>query len=144
MVVGDITIEDLLDIEFRSEGGALISTLLHRLYNEYGELPSVYNRFLQNLSKNTPVSGFLQVTSKEPLKVLKEFCKRKLNLCSVEHLPSIKLLRKELPPLWDMLMNIINIENSNYLPEDVSNIVLKLISIRKNTYKSSANRSSSD
>lgn len=49
-----------------------------------------------------------------------------------------------MPALWPNLVAIMNLEKSNYLPADVANIVLKLISIRRNTFLNSAVRSNED
>ena len=54
------------------------------------------------------------------------------------------MIREEMPALWPNLIDILNLENANYLPGDVSSIILKMIQIRRTTFLHSATRSSDD
>ena len=49
-----------------------------------------------------------------------------------------------MPALWPNLVDIFNMEHTVYLPEDVSRIILKLIEIRKSTFRNAATRSTED
>ena len=49
-----------------------------------------------------------------------------------------------MPALWPNLVDILNLEYTVYLPEDVSRIILKLIEIRKSTFRNEATMSTED
>ena len=53
-------------------------------------------------------------------------------------------LAEEMPALWPNLIDILNVENSKYLPVDVASIIIKLIEIRRNTFLNAAVRSEDD
>ena len=61
------------------------------------------------------------------LNFLKDFFHQMLDLRSAENNLKLKLMSKELPVLWPNLVDIFNLESSVYLPQDVANIILKLI-----------------
>lgn len=94
--------------------------------------------------KETSVAGLLQVTSKEPLKILKRFCQRDLNLAKISNSASLRLLREEIPPFLDMLEQIRKEEKEDFLPPDVSTIVLTLLRIRGRTFSYAERRENSD
>jgi hypothetical protein len=90
------------------------------------------------------VAGFLQILTSESLEILEEYCNQSLDLRSTEHAAKQKMIKEEMPALWPNLIEILNLENANYLPGDVSSIILKMIHIRRNTFLHSATRSSDD
>ena len=69
---------------------------------------------------------------------------RKLNLRSVFEYEKMKILQKALPAFCPILVSICDLEKSSYLPQCVSEIVLKLIKIRRDTFKKAPQRYSED
>ena len=100
----------------------------------------VFGTFL----KETSVAGLLQVTSKQPLKILKKFCQRDLDITKISNSAYLRCLQEEVPPFFDMLEQIRKEEKADYLPEDVSTIVLTLLRIRKRTFTYAERRENSD
>ena len=146
MLTEDISVDEFLESDdISSENGILIATLVGRLSVSWlDELPKPYKRFLANISKYSSVAGFLQVLSMQTLDLLSDFCHRRLDIRSAVNSLKQKQVAEELPALWSNLINILNLENSDYLPEDISGIILKLIDIRKNTFLTAAERSEDD
>ena len=124
--------ESIASPEWNSDNGQLIFNLLSRLNNTFGEIPPQYEKLLENLGVETPISGWLQVLSNEPLLYLNQFCQQEIDLRDSSERQKLTLVVKELPALWPLLMNILHIENSHFLPEDVANIVSEVIKIRIN------------
>ena len=52
----------------------------------------------------------------------------------MEHLGLLQCVSKELPVVWSILNDICNLQNTAYLPQPVSRIVIKIVEIRKNTF----------
>ena len=94
--------------------------------------------------KETAVAGLLQVTCKEPLKILKRFCLRELNITKIKNSASLQCLQEEIPPFLDMLEQIRKEEKADFLPRDVSTIVLMLLRIRSRTFTCAQRRENSD
>lgn len=131
--------------EMTTENGRMVVTLVQRIsLNWPDEIPQAYKRFLSNICKYSSVAGYMQVLSVQPLDFLAEFCQETLDIRSAGNSDKLKQVTEELPALWPNLIDILNLEKTSYLPEDVSNIILKLIDIRKNTFLTAAVRSSDD
>ena len=115
--------------------------LILRIQTDEGEIPEQYIQFLKDITKTSPVIGYLQATSQESLNILNDFCNRTLDLRSRDQSEEIKLMKREFPMLWSSLMDIMSLEKHlRYLPEDVSNILQTLITIRVETFTKSAVR----
>ena len=115
--------------------------LILRIQTDEGEIPEQYKQFLKDITKTSPVIGYLQATSQESLNILNDFCNRTLDLRSRDQSEEIKLMKREFPMLWSSLMDIMSLEKHlRYLPEDVSNILQTLITIRVDTFSKSAMR----
>ena len=128
-----------------TENGRMISTLVERACLSWpDELPPPYKRFIGNISKNSSVAGFLQVLSVESLDFLAEFCQQRLDLRLAINSETQKQVREEMPALWENVIDLLNLERTNYLPNDVSSIILKMIEIRKVTFQTAAVRDESD
>ena len=69
----------------------------------------------------------MQVMSGQPLEFLEEFCHQRFDLRSGENGEEQKLVAAELPALWPNLIDILHLEKTNFLPDDVGAIILKLI-----------------
>ena len=82
--------------------------------------------------------------SDKPLQHLSAFCLKELDLRSIEHKEKLKLVMHELPALWPNLLEILNLQKSNFLPNDVAQVVLKLIEIRRATFVNAAERQDDD
>jgi hypothetical protein len=132
--------------EITTENGLMVKNLVERVFMTWpdAELPKPCRRIIGNISKYSSAAGFLQVTGPEPLQILEEFCQERLDLRSAGNGDKQKIVASELPALWPNMLDILNLEKKNYLPQDVSTIVLKLIQIRKNTFLNAAARCSSD
>ena len=104
------------------------------------ELPAPYSKFLGSIAKYTSVAGYLQVMSDEPLVHLSFFCQERLHIRSSENRDKLQLIMHDLPALWPNLLEILNLEKSKFLPRDVSEIVLGLIRIRRETFRNAAQR----
>ena len=107
-------------------------------------LTAAYKTFLSNVCKETSVAGLLQVTSKEPLVLLRKFCQGDLDFSKITSSASLSLLREEIPPFLQILEDIRKEEKSNFLPPDVSSIVLSLLRIRDRTFSFAEKRSTTD
>ena len=140
------TVEEFLSSSnLKSEHGKLIKQVIDRLSKKSSEtLPEPYILFLADVSKNTPVAGLIQVTSKKSLLLLRQFCVRQLDVRNGNHSQELYILNSELPSLWPQLINICEHEESNFLPHDVSKIVLGLLTVRKNTFRNAPQRFSED
>jgi hypothetical protein len=146
LLTDTINQEEFLESDdISSENGEMISTLVARLSLSWPEdTPKAYRRFLANISKYSSVAGFLQVQSAEPLNILAEFCHKTLNIRRVSNIEKQKIVTEELPALWPNLLEILNLEKTDFLPDDVSSIVFKLIQIRNDTFLKAAVRSPDD
>ena len=140
LLTNDISDDEFLESEeLSSEHGRMVVTLVERLSCSYqDELPKPYRRFLANISKYSSVAGFLQVLSQQTLEFLAEFCHQQLDIRTAGNSRKLKQVAEELPALWPNIINILDLEKSKFLPEDVSVIILKLIQIRANTFETAA------
>ena len=146
LLTNAISVDDFLDSDVISSGnGALVEDLVRRIDGNWpGEIPSPYTRLIGNVCKISSVAGYLQILTPESLEYLEDFCNQNLELRSARNLQKQKCVAKEMPALWPNLVAILNLENVNFLPDDVANIVLKLISIRRDTFDNAAERTQED
>ena len=106
----------------QTDNSQLLIPLIERIQENWPEeIPKPYSRFIANIAKPTSVASYMQVTHDEPLTILKLFCAQKLNLSALNQ-DKVHLITKELPALWPNLMDILEIEKTQFLPIDVSNI----------------------
>ena len=127
----------------KSENFKLVLKILDRI-KELSEVPSCYKDLLMELSKNSPVVGILQITKRQTLKYLREFCIRQKNVRDGNHHQELMLLMSELPAFFPILVRICDLEGSDFLPPDVSGVILSLIKIRLNTFSKSEQRFAED
>ena len=122
LLTDTITQEEFLESEdISTENREMVSTLVARLSLSWPEdTPKTYRGFLGNISKYSSVAGFLQVQSAEPLQVLAAFCHKTLDIRSVATVERQKLVAEELPALWPNLLEILHLEKTDFLPDDVS------------------------
>ena len=140
-----ISFQDYLAENCRSLNGQLIRNLLERVTSNFTEdIPFPYIKFLKDICKNTSISGLLQVRSDEPLEILKQFCQRILDLRSHQQKDNVLKLKGELPVIWHHIFEILKIERTKWLPGDLQQIFLKIIKIRRNIFRKSAKRYTSD
>ena len=137
LLTGDQTMQDFVEMaNISSTNGLMVIEIVrHILINFPEELPNCYKNIIANICKSTSVRGFLQVLSEEPLEILAEYCKRNLSLRSVGAQYQLNIVKSSLPALWPDLDNICRLEDIEYLPNSISNVLLKLIEIRKLTFK---------
>ena len=145
LLTDETSVDDFLELEFVTENGLLVHSLVTRLAGVWqDELPAPYRTLLSSVAKYTSVAGYLQVLSDKPLQHLSAFCLKELDLRSIEHKEKLKLVMHELPALWPNLLEILNLQKSNFLPNDVAQVVLKLIDIRRATFVNAAERQDDD
>ena len=72
------------------------------------------------------------------MEYLEQFCHQSLDIRSVGNALKQKQIAEEI------LREILNLENSKFLPDDVSSIIIKLIEIRRNTFLNAATRTEDD
>ena len=80
------------------------------------------------------------MTRIEPLEYLKMYCEGTINIKTIEHRDKLLVVIQQLPVLWPILEDICNYEKCSVLPQEVCDIVLKLLEIRHNTFRNAANR----
>ena len=107
-------------------------------------MPPCYKSFLANIARNTSVRGFLQVMSPEPLEYLEEFSKEVLDVRSHANQHQLHVLQTNLPAIWPDLDEMCTLENSVFLPREVSTIILRLLKIRKDTFLKATPRTNTD
>ena len=141
-----ISLDEFLESDdISTVNGLMVKRLVDRISVSWPEeIPVPYKRFLGNICKASSVAGFLQVLSVDALDFLAEFCHERLDIRSAENNLQLKQVAEEMPALWPNLIDILNLEKFNFLPEDVSVIILKLIEIRKKTFSTAAVRSPDD
>jgi len=142
LISGEINMSEFVSSkEITSDNGLLLKDLIsHVIEVSPLHLPSQYKEFICDISKSSAVAGLLQVTSAKPLNILKKYCSETFNLRHSDHLNKLRLMEQELPSFWPKLLAIANFEETNYLPKSVSQIVLKLVQVRENTFKSCPQR----
>ena len=87
----------------------------------------------------------MQCTGPEALESLEAYCVQNEDIRLPTNKDILYELKSELPPLMQQLLEILAIERrARWLPQDVSNIVLQLIHIRRNIFRSAAKRFSTD
>ena len=146
LLTGAQSLDDFLTEEdLETENGRLIVELICRIAVTWAdEIPKEYTRFIGNICKQTSVAGLLQVTSDLPLTYLESFCQESLDIRSVNEVDKLDFLQHQLPAFWPMLTNILDLEGRKYLPPDVCRIVVKIIQIRRNTFRNAAARNDND
>ena len=113
-------------------------------FSDKEKLPEAYRTFLSEVTKNSPVAGFLQITDRRALQSLREYCVRNLNLRDISNLEVMKLVQRQMPILWGLILNISRVENSEWLPRDISAVIIELLKIRHQTFNNAPQRYSSD
>ena len=82
MLKGEMSIPDFLNEDISSENGLMVKTLVLRTKTVEDEIPQEYTQFLKDISKPSPVVGYLQATKQESLNVLNDFCNEEIDLRS--------------------------------------------------------------
>ena len=99
--------------------------------------PALLVIFVTNIS-------FIQVTCEEPLTILKAFCKNHLDLLAKENSALLKTVQHQMPPFWNIISQILKLENKSSLSLQMSAIILRLLEIRDQTFKEAVGRNSDD
>ena len=145
LLTENISLEQFLAIDSskKSEQFQLLYNIVKRFQNKE-KLPESYVKLMAECSKNISVAGILQVNNRNVLKTLRLFCLKQLNIRTIDNSKYLNELRRELPAIWPILLDILNYEDSTYLPKTVSLVVLMLLKIRIDTFKNSTQRYSND
>ena len=146
LLTENISIHDFITSnQIQSDNVQLLIPLLERIEENWpAEIPAKYKRLICNLCKATSVASYMQVTSDEPLQILQSFCEQTLNVRSAENQQHLNILIRELPALWPNLLDIMNLECSQSLPNEVAAIVIRMIEIRRGTFTNAAQRNNDD
>ena len=146
LVDGDISPQDFVSSRnITTESGILIKNMVSRLISDFGEVPSAYKYWLEDLLKPTSVSGYIQVTSREGLEIIEAVANKTLDLRSLNEIERTKELQKQAPPLFQALSEILKVENdSQWLPQDVLDILKQLLKIRIEVIEQAPQRQASD
>ena len=143
VLVGDQTVTDFLTntSEIISDNAKLLLEDIRRLGETYNEsLPKPYNNMFTEVCKNVAVAGYIQVNSSKAINLLRSFCKKRKNLRSGLYREELQEVRSQLPVIWKQISAICIFEGTDYLPDTTSNLVLRLLEIRKMSFESSATR----
>ena len=132
LLTSELSMIDFAEVsDLTSANGLLIIELVRHILEKFPEgMPSCYKHFLANISKPTSVRGLLQVLTPEPLVYLEQYCKEELNLRDHRMQKQLQCIATNLPAIWPDLDSICNIENSEYLPKQVSEILLTILRMR--------------
>ena len=132
LLTEELSMVDFAEIsEITSSNGLLLVELVRHILQKFpDEMPSCYKNFLGNVSKPTSVRGLLQVLSPQPLEYLEQYCREQLDLRLHTSQQQLQCIAHSFPAIWPDLDTMGNLENSNYLPKSVSNIILRLLHIR--------------
>ena len=141
---GEIEMKDFISAEMKSRNGALLQDLMEYLDDRFVNLPEEYSNFIKNISKAYSVSSLIQVTCEEPLKILKAFCQTNLDLLAAENSSLLKIVQRQMPPFWNLLAQILKLENTSSLPSQISAIILQLLDIRDRTFNEAVERNLDD
>ena len=146
LLTGSISVEFFCSsVSLTSSNGKLVEKVVTRLSKDFTDvLPQPYQVFLTDACKNSPVAGYIQVTRNRPLVLLRQFCIKQLDARNGHHQEELSELKSQLPSLWKQLVDICVLENSSFLPHDVSAIVLAMLNIRKQTYRGGEERYKDD
>ena len=81
--------------EIKSENGRLLQNVIERIMvSNPLSMPKEYKVFLEDVSKATPVAGYIQVTHKKPLELLEKYCLGE----NIRNVPAnVKCLESQLP-----------------------------------------------
>ena len=131
--------------EIQSENGKLIQNLIKFIQSKWPlRIPEIFIRFIADIAKSSSVAGLLQVTSNKPLTILKKFYLEEINVRSPSQHENLSILNAQLPTFWPQLIEICELNKSEFLPESVKLIVLRILKIRRNTFKNSPQRYNED
>ena len=146
LVTGNIDMDNFINTsEIQSENGKLIQNLIKFIQSKWPlRIPEIFIRFIADIAKSSSVAGLLQVTSNKPLTILKKFCLEEINVRSPSQHENLSILNAQLPTFWPQLIEICELNKSEFLPESVKLIVLRILKIRRNTFKNSPQRYNED
>ena len=138
-----ISIAEFLLYKGKSDNFQFVHDIVQKFKDEE-TIPDCYINFIAEVAKNTPVCGYIQPTERKVLSILRKFCLRELNLRDGSHQSELFKLRSEIPALWNNVLLIIQYEKSTFLPKIVSNLILKLLKIRNQTFSTAETRYKED
>ena len=141
---GEMGMQDFISAEMKSGNGGLLQNLMEYLEDRFVNMPEEYSNFIKNISKAYSVSSLMQVTCEEPLRILKAFCQKKLELLAAENSALLKIVQEQMPPFWNLIAKILKLENTSSLPSQISAIILQLLDIRDRTFNEAVERKSED
>ena len=129
--------------KINSENGKSVLKVIEK-FTDFKTIPESYTAFLHELAINSPVAGFIQNKSTKSLQILEMFCLQQLNIRSVDKIKYLKVLQQELPAVSSMILSICEYEKTEFLPLEISKIVIELLRIHKNTFENTTQRYKED
>ena len=144
LITETISPEEFLESEVESENGRILQRLVKNVYGHHRCVPKQYLNFLADLSKVTSITGYIQITSSRVLDLLQDFINRTLDIFSANQKNNLDIIRKEVPALWKSIYEIMLLEKSRHLDDDMKEIMQKLIDMRIEIFEKAAERLSSD
>ena len=129
----------------KSENGKMVQDLVRFIQAKWPlKIPEQFITFLADISKSSSIAGLLQVRSSKPLTFLKQFCLEQLDIRSPAESRKLDIINSEIPTFWPQLVSICELNKSKYPPNSVSKIVLRMIKIRRDTFKNTPQRYQED
>ena len=116
-------------------GNSLLILDIIREYRTEQSLPPAIRKFLAEVTLPVPACGIIQVNESNTIKILKSFLRQEKDLRCGSFVEDLNTLREEMPHFWNLINNICVEAKSNFLPASVSAVCLKLLAIRKQTFK---------
>ena len=146
LVTGEMSMQEFrLSGDIITENGLMVINAVAHIEEKFTlEIPEPYIALLSNISKNSSCRSLMQVTNLEHLEVLALYCKEELDLRITENEDKMKAIIKTFPALWPILDSVCTLENTKFLPKQVSKIILKMLTIRFQTFQNATKRSNSD
>ena len=116
----EISVETFLNENVTSQNGQLVVSLMRHIQRHFpDETPGHYLDLLGNLSKSSPVCGFLQAASPRSLMYMKEYCRQTLDLTSAQSIRKVDEVVSDLPALWHVIDKINKVEKRKFPPRVV-------------------------
>lgn len=144
LITETISPEEFLQSEVESENAHILQRLVKNVYGHHQCVPKQYLDFLADLSKVTSITGYIQITNGKVLHLLQDFINGTIDIFSGNQKKNLDHIRKEVPALWKSIYQIMLLEKSRHLNDDMKEILQKLIIQRTEIFENAAERSSSD
>ena len=118
-----------------SENGRLLQNLVRFIDTKFNsKLNGPFKSFIGYVSKHSSARSLLQVNDQHTITILQDFCLELRDLRDARNKDYLSKVMRGFPALWPDLDKITQLNDTKYLPREVSLIVLELIDIRARTF----------